>query len=204
MAYSNFSISQLEKTFKLDIKQQKGLFDQVAPVAVSALLAELLEENVPLATAISTEKARSEFIVAPLLGELRKIMRHEISLFSGVDFTVDAEQGLSGVCDFLVTRSTQQLAIESPVIALVEAKNDNLKSGLPQCIAEMVAARIFNEREGTPTEPIYGVVTTGSLWQFLELSGAVAAVDTHEHAIENADKILGILLYMVCGGVNVA
>lgn len=199
MAYSNFSIGQLKKAFGLDIRQQTGLFDQVAPVAVSDFLAELLAENVPLAIAISTEKARSEFIVAPMLGEVRKMLRHEISLFSGVDFTVDAEQGLAGVCDFLITRSTQQLAIESPVIALVEAKNDNLKSGLPQCIAEMVAARIFNEREGTPVEPIYGVITTGSLWQFLELAGPTVAVDTHEHAIGDPSKILGILCYMARG-----
>jgi hypothetical protein len=30
--------------------------------------------------------------------------------------------------------------VTSPVIALVEAKNDNLKQGFAQCIAEMIAA----------------------------------------------------------------
>ncbi|MEG3979123.1 hypothetical protein QT970_31610, partial [Microcoleus sp. herbarium8] len=38
----------------------------------------------------------------------------------------DAARGLSGYCDFLISRSPEQLVIESPVIALVEAKNDNI------------------------------------------------------------------------------
>jgi hypothetical protein len=196
MAYSNFSITQLEKKFGLDITLKAGLFEEVQPVVISPLLAELFKENIPLALAISTEKARSEFIVAPMLGELRKLLRHEVSLFSGVDFNVDPENGLVGVCDFIITRSTQQLAIESPIITLVEAKNDNIKGGLPQCIAEMFAAKIFNEREGTPIEPIYGVVTTGSAWQFLQLTGPVVSIDPHEYSIENPGKILGVLLYM--------
>lgn len=49
-----------------------------------------------------------------------------MSLFSGREFNVDAARGLSGYCDFLISRSPEQLVIESPVIALVEAKNDNI------------------------------------------------------------------------------
>ena len=135
--------------------------------------------------------------MAPMLSELRKRMNYQISLFSGVDFTIDLAQGLNGVCDFLVSRSPQQLAVESPVLVLVEAKNDHVKGGIPQCIAEMIAARIFNEREGTPIEPIYGVVTTGSIWNFMKLKGQKIAVDSREYSIETPGKILGILLYAV-------
>lgn len=58
MTYSDFSTSQLEKAFRLDIRQQNGLFDHALPVVVSDLLAELLAENAPLAIVISTGKAR--------------------------------------------------------------------------------------------------------------------------------------------------
>jgi hypothetical protein len=77
--------------------------------AISPLLQMLLEENVPLALAINTEKARSELIVTPILLEVWRLMRREISLFSGIEFNVAPDRGLNGVCDFILSRSPMQL-----------------------------------------------------------------------------------------------
>ena len=118
--------------------------DQAAPVTLSALLQETLAESVPLALEVSTEKARSEFIIAPMLAETRRQFAGQISLFSGIDFTVDAEAGLRGVCDFLFSLSPLQLYVQAPVLAVVEAKNENIKAGIGQCVAEMLAAQRFN------------------------------------------------------------
>jgi hypothetical protein len=49
------------------------------------------------------------------------------------------------------------LFIKHPVIAIVEAKKEDLIGGLGQCLAEMVAAQIFNQREGQPISSIYGI-----------------------------------------------
>lgn len=38
-------------------------------------------------------------------------------------------QGLRGVCDFLLSVSPLQWALEAPVVAVVEAKNENMKPG---------------------------------------------------------------------------
>jgi hypothetical protein len=92
-------------------------------------LAGLLEESVPWAIAVGTEKAKSEMIVAPTLLEVKRLLERKISVFSGSDFTVDSSVGLNGVCDFLVSRSPEQFEIEAPVLVLVEAKRDNLNSG---------------------------------------------------------------------------
>ena len=197
MAYSNFTLNDIEKRLEVKIESVFGLFDNIEPAEISAHLAETLQENVPLAFALSTEKARSELIVAPILVELRKTLNREISLFSGVEFNVDFEKGLNGVCDFLISQSSQQLLVHAPIISLVEAKNDNIKSGLPQCIAEMVAARIFNEREESKIKTIFGIVTTGSIWSFLKLENDTVMVDYNEYPIENAKEIFGILLNMV-------
>ena len=86
-------------------------------------------------------------IIAPVLLELRKQFKHQISLFSGVEFTVDSERGLNGICDFVISKNPEQLSIRTPVVIVVEAKNENLKAGFGQCIAEAIAAQIFNERE---------------------------------------------------------
>jgi hypothetical protein len=104
---------------------------------------------------------------------------------------------LSGFCDFIISRSTLQLLVKAPVVALVEAKNDNIKSGLAQCMAEMVAAQIFNQREGNDIPKIYGVVTNGTAWQFLELESQNVTVDLEEYSIKNLPKILGILTSFV-------
>ena len=93
----------------------------------------------------------------------------------------------------MISRSRLQTIIQTPVIALVEAKNDNIKSGFGQCLAEMVAAQIFNQRQSNEVPKIYGVITTGTIWQFLELEAQTATLDLQEYSLERLPKILGIL-----------
>ncbi len=194
MAYSDFTLATVVKQFSLTIDETRNLYADVREITVSDFLQTLLRENIPLALAISTEKARSELIIAPVLVELRKLAQKRISLFSGVDFTVDPALGLSGVCDFIISRSAEQLYVSAPILMLAEAKNEDMKRGYAQCIAEMVAARTFNERESIPSDRVYGAVTTGSNWKFLQLEGSTVAIDMPEYYISEVDKILGILL----------
>ena len=197
MAYNNFTLDTLIQQFGLHIVMDTDVFARAEAVSASARLLETLAENVPLALAVSTEKAKSELIISPVLVEARRQFMGRISLFSGVDFTVDPEVGLGGVCDFLFSLSPLQLIVQAPVVAVVEAKNDNLKSGLGQCFAEMLAAQRFNARRGLEIPHLYGVVTTGGLWKFLRLSGSEAVVDEAEYSIKQLDTILGILVFMV-------
>jgi len=199
MAYNRFTIESIKKTFGLKIIGDVCLFEHTAPVEPSQVLIQFLNRYLPLGSAIGTEKARSEFIIAPVLAEITELTHHAVSLFSGVDFTVDEEQGLSGRCDFLFSASRGQYAIEAPVLAVVEAKNDNLNSGLGQCMAEMVAARRFNDREEQPLDCIYGAVTTGSVWRFLRLQNDCIHIDQREYFIDNLPILLGILLEIVSG-----
>ena len=108
MAYTDFSLETLKQQFGLHVQEESGLFTTIAPVTVSDLLRQTLAENVPVALDISTEKARSEFIIAPVLMEIRRQFHARISLFSGVEFNVDMAQGLRGVCDFLLSLSPLQ------------------------------------------------------------------------------------------------
>lgn len=197
MSYSDFTLSQLERDFQLTIHERIKLFSDIASVEISDFLSELLAENIPLALAINTEKSRSEMIIAPILIELRKMVNHEISLFSGTDFNVDPAQGLNGICDFIISKSGEQLFLKTPVIIIVEAKNESIKGGLPQCIAAMVAAQIFNEQENTSTSNIYGAVTSGNNWKFLKLDRKSAFIDVDEYYINDPGKIISILLNMV-------
>jgi hypothetical protein len=192
MSYSQFSLPAIVKTFDLIITKKVTLFDAVTPFSRSAILKEILDYNVPLAIANNTEKARSEMIIVPILLDLKKQLANQISLFSGVEFNVDAEKGLMGFCDFIISQSPEQLFVNAPVIMLVEAKNDNIKNGLGQCVAEMLAAQQFNQQEQNNIDEIYGVVTTGTIWQFLRLKGKTVEIELKEYYLSELDEILSI------------
>ena len=197
MTYSNFTMETVEKEFELDFVEHASIFAEIEPVELSAELTNTLARNVPLATTINTEKARSELIVSNVLVELREQFDRKISLFSGIDFNVDVENGLTGVCDFLISLSPRQSYVEAPVIALVEAKNLDLKLGLGQCAAEMLAAQQFNAEKGNEISYVYGASTTGVDWLFLKLEGKCLQLDMSTYQIAQCDRILGIFSSMV-------
>jgi hypothetical protein len=197
MSYEEFNLEQISSDFGLAIEENVELFADIQEVQLDEFFLRYLHNNIPLAVAISTEKAKSEMILAPILIELRRMLNNQISLFSGVKFNVDSTRGLNGFCDFLISRSRQQSFIKSPVVAIVEAKNDNIKSGYAQCMAEMIAAQIFNEREGKEIESIFGVVTNGNQWKFLKLNKDVIYIDLNDYYIISPEKIMGILISMV-------
>jgi len=195
MSYSEFTnLSKVQSKFNLNLQENFKLFKEILPVTPSQYLIDTLEEYLPLATAINTEKARSEFLIAPILAEIRRQVNYQISLFSGTEFNVDINQGLSGYCDYLISCSREQYFINIPVITVVEAKNENIKGGLGQCIAEMIAAQIFNERENHSIKTIYGVVSSGTTWKFLTLENNTVSIDQSEYYINQIEQILGIFL----------
>jgi hypothetical protein len=159
----------------------------------SSYLQTTLNENVFLANAINTEKARLELIIAPVLLEVRRILNFQIGFFSGLEFNVDLQAGLSGYCDYILTASKESYEIRTPVVTLVEAKNESIKSGLGQCIAEMVAAQLFNQRNAEAIKSIYGAVTTGTDWKFLKLIDKTIWIDKRDYFINEVSQILGIL-----------
>jgi hypothetical protein len=199
MSYGGFTLQDLKQRFQLTVDESNDLFADVAEVYLPPRLSETLARYLPLALSLNTEKARSELLIAPLLVEFKLRHRHRISLFIDIEFNVDEEAGLKGRCDYILARSPQQLALTAPVCVLVEAKKEDIVAGVPQCLAEMIAAQKFNAREGSPAKIVYGAVTTGVLWRFLKLETTNAAVDLVEYPIHAPRKIFGILTTIALG-----
>ena len=197
MAYSNFTLETVRKTFQLETVQSIGIFSDIEPVSPRDHFISDLAKKVSVASSVNTEKARSELIVADVLFELLEHFNQRISFFSGTEFNVDPEAGLTGVCDFLISRSPDQLSLEAPVIILVEAKKEDLTAGLGQCIAEMIAAQRFNTEKGNDIPCVYGTTTSGTEWRFLKLEGQKLYIDMAVYQITQCNKILGILSGMV-------
>jgi len=194
MSYSDFTtITKVRAAFNLTVNEKTVVFADVESIAPSDYLKTTLAEYIPLANAINTKKARSELIIAPVLLEVRRILNFQIGFFSGTEFNPDPESGLSGYCDYILTASSDLYEIRTPVVTLVEAKNENIKNGLGQCIAEMLGAQRFNQQQNDEIEAIYGGVTTGNAWKFLKLVNQTAFIDLNDYYINEVDKILGIL-----------
>jgi hypothetical protein len=108
MVYSQFTLEKIKGELGYQVIEGFGTFGNLPLAVVSPFLTDLLHRFTPLALSIDTEKARSEYIVAPILFELKSQLHNQVSLFSGREFNVDAALGLTGYCDFLVSRSTEQ------------------------------------------------------------------------------------------------
>ena len=197
MSYEGFTLELLAQRFGISVEQHTDLFSSVPPYNASDLLHAVLKRNLPLIFGKGTEKARSELIIAQVLVEVREILEQKIAVFSGVAFNVDKKLGLHGYCDFLISQNPLLIEVQAPVIMLVEAKREDLAGGIAQCIAEMVAAQKFNEQRNQPREKIFGVVSSGTDWRFLQLEGTTATLDLREYTLKELEAILGILVFMV-------
>ena len=198
MAFRDFVFPQVQEQLGLRV-EDADLFAATPPFPVRQEIADFVKDGVALALANSTEKAKSEFIIAPVLLELRRSLGPKFALFSGVEWEVDRDRGLNGYCDFILGRGASQHILQAPYVAIVEAKNDLIRTGLGQCIAAMYAAWISNERAGIPIGAVHGAVSTGAAWKFLRLRGQVVTMDVPEYFIDNLPKIMGILRGIVEG-----
>ncbi len=193
MEYSDFSLEMAVGRLDLTLSDRLDLFSCVNALEISSFLQTALERWAPRAWEVNTEKARSELIISPILMEATYLTSGRLGVFSGVSLDVDRERGLFGRCDFLVARKAGPFLLGSPLLAVVEAKNEDIPGNLGQCVAEMVAARVLNERKGNPTPVVHGAVTTGSEWLFLRLDGDVVTFDSRDRTLDDVGKILAYL-----------
>ncbi len=162
MSYSQFkTLTSVKEAFGITTKEGIRFLPDLEPVEPSATLKNFLDYSLPVATATGSAKARSELIISPVLLEVRQILQQQISFYSGEEFNVDESDGMNGTSNFMIKRSMELIEIEAPVFILVEAKKADLKSGLGQCAAEMVAAQRFNEKKEQAISTIYGCVSHG-------------------------------------------
>lgn len=188
MAYSDFTLARLNEQFGLTNRRER-LFHIVQPISPSSWLTDELQQLEELP--VRTEKAKSEYIVVPILKELRRLNDKYFTVYSGEILTADPALGLNGECDFMLAKDINTFDLNYPIIHIVEAKRNDLEIGVPQCAAQLLGARIFNEKRGVKLEKIYGCVTTGNDWLFLVLEDNLV-IDSRIYYLSEVDLLLGI------------
>lgn len=196
-SYSKFNYDDLKALGLRTVLVDLFATEIIKPVPSSSRLQQELEEGQEFS--LATEKARSEFIIAPVLRELHRNNKDVFSIYSGFQFNVDIEKGLQGFCDFLLAKPPLNIVPDSPIIAVVEAKlNDVITAAVPQCAAEMYATWLWNEKYQQPQQTVYGIITTGKFWVFLRLAdGMTIEVDTNEYAMAQIENVLGVLQHII-------
>ena len=178
MSYSKFKkLEQLRNDFSLNDLQTKWLPTNMPPFEAGQSFLDLLQDVGQ--EALGTEKAKSEYVITPIIRELRRKNPTSFKSFSGYEFNVDSDKDLNGYCDFILSLEAQKLEISAPIFCVVEAKDEKIEKGYAQCGAEMYAAQLFNERRGQPKKVIYGCVTNAFSWCFMKLESKNLYIDTN-------------------------
>jgi hypothetical protein len=194
MAFRDFTLEQVAQTLGVTTRETT-LFPERLPLVVPSWLIETLNRRTQLS--LISEKARSEFIVVPILMASRELCPSPLAIFSGQRLDVDPERGLVGECDFILAATAPVPPLRAPIATIVEAKKNDIEIGLGQCVAQMVAARMFNQAGGRNERSVYGCVTTGEAWQFLQLLDDQALIDSKRYYIDDVEAILGAILTIV-------
>ena len=194
-SYSGFTYEDLE-TLNIKVERKRFLPELITPIQPTDWLTMTLKKNMNLP--LASEKAKSEHIIAPILTEMVEQNNQAFTYFSGYTFDVDKSKGLKGRCDFILSNDPLAPRISAPVFTIVEAKNDNLDIGVPQCIAQMYAASIFNRKRNHPVPVIYGAVSFGFEWQFLQLTDdTLALLDPTIYYQIQLPQLLGALQHII-------
>lgn len=196
MAFRDFTYPEVLERLGLSDRYER-LFPEPPPVSPRPHVAETLAFMTERYGATTNQKARSEFLIAPMLTELQFRYPNQFRVFSGVELSADPEKGLNGVCDFAFARGENPYALTDPIIAVAEARPDAVATGFGQCIAGMRAAWLVNDKKGRRVPVVYGVSTTGMQWKFLRLADTVVTIDQAEYSITEPERVLGVLSHII-------
>jgi len=195
MAYGDFTKEQLEIDFGIRFEGQK-LFPNIQEIEPSNWLKTSLIRAKKVG--VRSEKSRSELMVSPILVELGEINDYNFSSYSGEQLNVDKERGLSGECDFILSKSLIKRFVTAPIFCITEAEKHDLEKGLIQVSAQVLGAYYFNQKsDNQDIKVIYGASTNGYEWVFLKLEDNTIVVDTEAYSLAELPELLGILQFIV-------
>jgi hypothetical protein len=122
MAFRDFRYPDVIAQFGLTYTAVDDLFAGVRPLPPLHSTVTALGVTARLATTLNNEKARSEWLIAPLLADFWGRFHGQMGLYSGMEFQPDPESGLTGFLDFAFCRGAQNVVLTPPLLLVFEAK----------------------------------------------------------------------------------
>lgn len=189
MAFSDFkNLAEVQQRYEISYREERFL-----PVASLDLPANFLSDFLFFQANLdvfSSEAARSEVIISPLLREIYK--RHYEKCAFWIQKSIAYDSVLCGTPDYIFSGKSRlgKTVLEKPLLIVVEAKRNDFEQGWGQCLAELVAAQKIN---GDPARPVYGVVTDGNLWQFARLTENELVRNPENFTIDQLPRLFSAL-----------
>jgi hypothetical protein len=144
-----------------------------------------------------SEFAICETLIYPTLREVWKPYLDVLNIWSRA--LVRLNINIKGYPDYLIAKRSPLSAVvfEKPYLAVVEAKKDDFDGAWGQCLYEMYAIQQMNEDKDMP---IYGVTSSGLIWQFAKLEGRHFTQYSTLFTIEDLDRLFSGLktLFELC------
>ena len=202
MAFTDYkSIDSIVKRHKLRFAAGTVVTPEAdAPPFPDYFLVELDLSLNYLTPGRSSEVGCGEIILFPILREVWKTYREELSLFTHESLEFDDD--LTGTPDYFVCKVTEYGRIpDVPYLLVVEAKLDDFDKAWGQCVAAMRAAQKLN---GTPELPVYGIITNGKAWEFGVLRYDEFTQQQEPIAVYDLDSLRRYLHAIFCACRNMA
>lgn len=196
MAFSDYkTISQVQAEYK--IKYEEDHFVIVKEHPISDYFIQEFEFNQKNMD-ISSEAARCEIIIFPILREIYKSYYQTISLW--VQKAIAYDKKLNGTPDYMISKKSElgKTMLEFPLVIIAEAKKNDFEQGWAQCLSELITAKYLNNSE----MPVYGIVTDGKLWEFGRLTQKIFTKNIESFTISDLNKVLGALRFIFNEAVN--
>jgi hypothetical protein len=189
MSFSDYkTLSKVQTEYQ--IKYEETMFLEKQKLSLSAVFLEEFNFNLKHLDIFSSEAARCELVILPILRETYKKVAFQLSLW--VQKPIAYNDKLSGTPDYIVSKrsSLGKTVLEFPLLMVAEAKKNDFEQGWAQCLAELVAAQKLNEDEEMP---IYGIVTDGKYWEFGKLEGSIFTKNLESFSVDDLPELFGVL-----------
>lgn len=160
MSFSKYkNIAQVQQEF--NIRYQEQNFLQISSFKPRQSFLDDLKFDLETLDVFSSEAARCEVIIFPVLKEVYKHYSTNFALW--IQKPIFYNDILNGVPDYMVSKRSElgKTILELPIVIVIEAKKNDFEQGWGQCLAELVAVKELNK-----TGKIYGIVTDGKYWEF--------------------------------------
>ena len=137
-----------------------------------------------------SEAAICENLIYPILKAAWRDYADTLSLWSHQP--IQANETLAGVPDYLIAKRSDLgvIVMETPYVAVVEAKRDDFSSGWAQCGLELYAIQTIN---ASPHLPLYGIVSNGEIWEFAQLEADRFTLYNQRCDINDLDQLFSAL-----------
>ncbi len=194
MSFSQFKhISEVQKAYR--IRYTEKAFISAINITVPSVLVEEFKFNKENIDIFSSEAARSELIISPLLRSIYK--NHSQNYSFWIQKTIAFDKVLFGTPDYIFSKKSAlgKTVLETPIVMVVEAKKNDFEQGWGQCLAELVAAQKINQDD---KRAVYGIVTDGNLWQFGYLNADLFTKNETNYTIDHIEALYGALEYLIC------